>query len=172
MPRTDGSLEPGRMIMAVVNVTPLKAAERGLAELVKSKDELVASVSHELRTPITTIMGLSLELRDNTALLQEATGGNDATNARHALEVMGTYERAQAPQPSKPVIRPAEIRLMWVPDHLNAAGDLVPAHYYYLRVLDDRWAVQDAFDLEQQLNGRGRGVTSSGATPWVYGDDK
>ncbi len=59
------------MIMAVVNVTPLKAAERGLAELVKSKDELVASVSHELRTPITTIMGLSLELRDNTALLTE-----------------------------------------------------------------------------------------------------
>jgi PAS domain S-box-containing protein len=71
MPRIDGTLEPSRMIVAVANVTPLKAAERGLAELVRSKDELVASVSHELRTPITTIMGLSLELRDNASMLSD-----------------------------------------------------------------------------------------------------
>ncbi|HSG78575.1 MAG TPA: PAS domain-containing sensor histidine kinase, partial [Acidimicrobiia bacterium] len=71
MPRTDSGLDPSRMIVAVANVTPLKAAERGLAELVRSKDELVASVSHELRTPITTIMGLSLELRDNASLLSD-----------------------------------------------------------------------------------------------------
>ena len=70
MSRLDDSIDPSRVVMAAVNVTALKAAERGLAALVKSKDELVASVSHELRTPITTIMGMSLELRDNAHLLR------------------------------------------------------------------------------------------------------
>ncbi len=38
------------------------AVERRLQELVKSKDEFVASVSHELRTPLTAVVGLSTEL--------------------------------------------------------------------------------------------------------------
>jgi hypothetical protein len=41
---------------------------------------------------------------------------------------------------------------MWVPDHLNSHGDLVPAHYYYLKVKKESWAVTDAFELEGQLN--------------------
>lgn len=105
--------------------------------------------------------------RDAKAILEEGSGdsGNSSEQARHALEVLGTYRRAQAPQPTYPVVQPAEVRLMWVPDHLNKAGDLVPAHYYYLKVLNDRWAVQDAFDLEQQLN---QGSGGGGAVPWVY----
>lgn len=108
--------------------------------------------------------------------IMEETGGKDnASDARHALEVMGSYRRTQDPQPAYPVVQPAEVRLMWVPDHLNKAGDMVPAHYYYLRVLDDRWGVQDAFDLEDQLNATTQGSKSSGggagtATPWVYGE--
>jgi hypothetical protein len=39
-----------------------------------------------------------------------------------------------------------------VPDHLNSHGDLVPAHYYYLKVKKEQWAVSDAFELEGQLN--------------------
>ena len=73
--------------------------------------------------------------------------------ARKALESMSTYERAHTPEPAKPVIRPAVVRLMWVPDHLNRAGDLVPAHYYYLKVKKEDWAVKDAFELEGQLEG-------------------
>ncbi|RME58977.1 MAG: hypothetical protein D6780_05855 [Candidatus Dadabacteria bacterium] len=80
--------------------------------------------------------------------------------ARKALEAMATYRRAQLPQPNYPVVQPAVIRVMWVPDHLNSHGDLVPAHYYYLKVLGDRWAVQDAFELEKQLHRRS---TFSGA---------
>lgn len=38
------------------------AVERRLQDLVKSKDEFVASVSHELRTPLTAVVGLSTEL--------------------------------------------------------------------------------------------------------------
>ncbi len=36
-----------------------------LEELVRSKDEFVASVSHELRTPLTAVVGLAHELREN-----------------------------------------------------------------------------------------------------------
>lgn len=104
--------------------------------------------------------------RSNRALLDGDGHGSKSEAARHALDVMGSYRRAQAPQPTYPVVQPAEVRLMWVPDHLNRAGDLVPAHYYYLRVLNDRWAVQDAFDLERQLHQGSNGAGS--ATPWIY----
>lgn len=82
-----------------------------------------------------------------------STGGK-GNAARAALEQMATYRRAQTPEPVNPVIQPAVVRLMWIPDHLNKNGDLVPPHYYYLRVLQDRWAVTDAFELESQLHGK------------------
>jgi hypothetical protein len=113
----------------------------------------------------------------NKTILEEtggsSTGGNgsQASNARAALEVMATYRQAQDPQPTYPVLQPAEVRLMWVPDHTNKVGDLVPAHYYYLKLLEERWAVQDAFDLESQLNKSTSGPGgNAGATPWVYGE--
>lgn len=97
------------------------------------------------------------------ALNNSASGGQ---TARKALEAMSTYRRAQHPKPNHPVLQPAVIRLTWIPDHLNSYGDLVPAHYYYLRVLRDRFAVQDAFELESQLGSK----KSSGAVPYVYGN--
>jgi len=92
--------------------------------------------------------------------------GNKEDSARQALEAMATYQRAHAPGPANPVIQPAVVRLMWIPDHLNRNGDMVPAHYYYLRVLQDRWAVTDAFELEGQLHGP-RGSAPSNI-PFVY----
>jgi hypothetical protein len=86
-------------------------------------------------------------------------GSGKVQNARAALEHMATYQRAHAPQPVNPVIQPAVVRLMWVPDHLNKHGDLVPAHYYYLKVLKDRWAVTDAFELESQLGPKNSAAT-------------
>jgi len=105
-------------------------------------------------------------------LLGEGSSGgqNGAQQARTALQQMATYRAAQPAQPGYPVVQPAEVRLMWIPDHLNKSGDLVPAHYYYLKVLNDRWAVQDAFELESQLTSGGGKAGSGGATPWVYGD--
>jgi hypothetical protein len=88
--------------------------------------------------------------KNDSALLNEGTGGKGAS-ARAALEAMGSYQRAHAPQPHNPVMQPAVVRLMWVPDHLNSHGDLVPAHYYYLKVKKEQWAVTDAFELEAQL---------------------
>lgn len=83
--------------------------------------------------------------------------------ARTALEAMASYRRAQTPQPNAPVIQPAVVRLMWVPDHLNKHNDLVPQHYYYLKVLNDRWAVTDAFELESQLGSK----TDTGNMPYT-----
>lgn len=88
-------------------------------------------------------------------------GSNNEDGARKALEQMASYKSALPPQPVNPVIQPAVVRLMWIPDHLNKNGDLVPAHYYYLKVLKDRWAVTDAFELEGQLSPNSGGSSSS-----------
>ncbi|MDD2942236.1 MAG: TraV family lipoprotein [bacterium] len=107
--------------------------------------------------------------RSNKAILEDnGEQGSADERARHAFEVMKQYERAQTPQPYKPVLNPAVVRMMWIPDHLNKNGDLVPSHYYFLKVRDDRWAVQDAFEMEEQLDQKSGGA--GGATPWVYGD--
>lgn len=104
------------------------------------------------------------ELNDNA--LRGDQGKVDT--ARQALQAMSNYQRAALPQPVNPVINPAVVRVMWVPDHLNRNGDLIPAHYYYLKVLSDRWAVTDAFELEGQLKGpRGAGADVS-SIPFVY----
>ena len=79
---------------------------------------------------------------------------NKVGTARQSLQALGQYQQAHTPQPYNPVYKPAMIRLMWVPDHLNRHGDLVPAHYYYLKVKDGDWAVKDAFELEKQLGGK------------------
>ncbi len=64
--RADGSLDLGHVVVAIADVSAIRAAERGLASILASKDELIASVSHELRTPITTILGMAFELRDHS----------------------------------------------------------------------------------------------------------
>jgi signal transduction histidine kinase len=56
------SLENGRLEDSLAQLTALKDQ---LEQVIKSKDQFVASVSHELRTPLTAVVGLSHELHDN-----------------------------------------------------------------------------------------------------------
>src|SRR6185295_14611789 len=56
-------------------------------------------------------------------------GENKIDSARAALEHMASYQGALPAEPVNPVMKPAIVRLMWIPDHLNKNGDLVPAHY-------------------------------------------
>lgn len=93
-------------------------------------------------------------------------------SARQALETMASYQRTTAPRPEYPVMQPAMVRLMWIPDHLNSHGDLVPAHYYYLKVLDDRWAVTDAFEMEAQLNGPAGAGGATSNVPFINADER
>ena len=50
----------------------LRASEVGLEELVRSKDELIASISHEFRTPLTAVVGFSQLLQDEDSNLSPA----------------------------------------------------------------------------------------------------
>ncbi len=61
-PIYEGSGKPTHFISHVVEITDRKKAQDALEELIKSKDELIASVSHELRTPLTVVHGLAQEL--------------------------------------------------------------------------------------------------------------
>jgi signal transduction histidine kinase len=66
------SLENGRLEDSLAQLTALK--ER-LEDVIRSKDQFVASVSHELRTPLTAVVGLSHELHDNWSIYDD---GGDA----------------------------------------------------------------------------------------------
>jgi PAS domain S-box-containing protein len=51
-----------RFVSHVVDITDRRKAREALEDLIRSKDELIASVSHELRTPLTVVHGLAQEL--------------------------------------------------------------------------------------------------------------
>jgi signal transduction histidine kinase len=59
---------PGRILLAISDVTTLKRAQEALAEAVETKNRFIASVSHELRTPLTVVVGLASELGDDDGL--------------------------------------------------------------------------------------------------------
>ena len=108
------------------------------------------------------------------ALLGEAndhalggSGGGAEDRARMAFDSMARYQAALPKDPADPVMQPAVVRVMWIPDHLNKNGDLVPAHYYYLKVLRDRWAVTDAYELEGQLHGDAKAGGANSSIPFV-----
>lgn len=98
-----------------------------------------------------------------------SSGSEKDQKARAALEALSTYERSGTPAPYKPVVNAPVIRLMWVPDHINTHGDLVPAHYYYLKVKGSDFAASDAFEIEEQLH-VDRGDSSN--IPYVPADER
>ncbi|MCJ7780494.1 MAG: HAMP domain-containing histidine kinase, partial [Acidimicrobiia bacterium] len=63
-PRVGGALDLSNVTVAMVDVTRQRDAERKLQDLVRSKDQFVATISHELRTPLTAVVGIAEELRD------------------------------------------------------------------------------------------------------------
>ena len=70
----------------------LEESNARLEQLVRSKDEFVASVSHELRTPLTAVLGLAEELRDHddNFTAQERTDLRDviAVQAREVAAIV------------------------------------------------------------------------------------
>ena len=51
-------------MVVVRDITERKAHEKRLRDLIRSRDEFIASISHELRTPLTAVMGFAELLRD------------------------------------------------------------------------------------------------------------
>ena len=60
----DAEGHPLYFIGQLVDISDLHVANSRLRDLLRSKDELIASVSHELRTPLTGVMGFAEVLRD------------------------------------------------------------------------------------------------------------
>ena len=63
------ALDNGHLETSLATVTALK--ER-LEELVRSKDQFVASISHELRTPLTAVVGFATELQQNLDIFEHS----------------------------------------------------------------------------------------------------
>lgn len=60
-----------RIVISITDITELKVSKNTLEELVRSKDEFIASISHELRTPLTGVLGLSASLLDGQVTDEE-----------------------------------------------------------------------------------------------------
>ena len=44
--------------------------------------------------------------------------------------------------PYTPIMQPPRVQRVWVPDHLNADGDLVAGHWVYLLLEPSRWFLE------------------------------
>jgi len=55
---------PGRMLATLVDVSELEENRAKLRELLRSKDQFVASISHELRTPLSAVLGFLTTLNE------------------------------------------------------------------------------------------------------------
>ena len=63
--RSDVTPVPGTgAVIAHSDVTEERKARHALEDLLRAKDEFIASVSHELRTPLTAVVGLTHELSE------------------------------------------------------------------------------------------------------------
>lgn len=57
-----GGDKPDGVLIALADITHLKAKEDAMHDLIRAKDEFIASISHELRTPLTAVVGLTSEM--------------------------------------------------------------------------------------------------------------
>lgn len=62
-PMVRGSYDYSRVVVSIVDITHRVEAEMRMQEVLKSKDEFLASISHELRTPLTSVLGFAEVLR-------------------------------------------------------------------------------------------------------------
>ena len=55
-------VKPEAVLVALADVSHLRAKEEAFTDLITAKDAFIASVSHELRTPLTAVLGLTYEM--------------------------------------------------------------------------------------------------------------
>jgi signal transduction histidine kinase len=63
------ALDNGHLETSLATVTALKEQ---LEDMVRSKDQFVASISHELRTPLTAVVGFATELQENLDIFEQS----------------------------------------------------------------------------------------------------
>lgn len=72
-----------RVVVTIVDITRRVEAENRLHDVLKSKDEFLASISHELRTPLTSVLGFAEVLRAMDA-------GTSETERDSLLEIIAS----------------------------------------------------------------------------------
>ena len=140
----DGTVE--YLIGQVVDLTDRKRAEEALEEIIRSKNEFVASVSHELRTPLTVVHGLAAELRDlwpsfSPREASELVGlvADQSAEVTHLVEDLLVSARSEAGtlsvEPAKVAVRheidtvleslgrPFDGNLTWIDDGTDVVAD-------------------------------------------------
>ncbi len=55
-------VDPKSVLVALADISHLRAREESIAESINAKNAFIASISHELRTPLTAVLGLSYEM--------------------------------------------------------------------------------------------------------------
>jgi hypothetical protein len=75
--------------------------------------------------------------QDLQALVQEAVG---TPSPAPTLQSQALPVGPEAPY--TPILRPPRVQRVWVPDHLNAEGDLVGGHWGYLLLEPFQWFVE------------------------------
>jgi signal transduction histidine kinase len=96
-----GASRPHHLLLAVTDITQSRQRSRDLADLVREKDEFIATVSHELRTPLTAVVGLAnevlaaddLEVAERRELLQVVVA--QANEISHLVEDLLVGARAE-----------------------------------------------------------------------------
>jgi PAS domain S-box-containing protein len=138
----EGSLK--HFISHVIDITERHQAGEALENLVRSKDELIASVSHELRTPLTVVHGLAQELEEGWLAFsvpeqKEFIGliAQQSAEVAHIVEDLLVAARADIGMlpihvESVDLLDQVEKTLSAVPElevEITRAGDMTPAAF-------------------------------------------
>lgn len=111
-PRVGEVFDYSRVVVSIIDITDRVVAEERMQDILKSKDEFLASISHELRTPLTSVLGFADLLRSMDDGSEEerdsfleiiATQAGDLSNIVEDLLVAARAELGQLSVVSVPI---------------------------------------------------------------------
>jgi len=105
--------DPEGSILVITDLTERKRAEAALAEVVRTKDELVAMISHELRSPASVLIGYAelLATREYSSSEQREIATSMVQQGRQLAQIMDDFVQLQHVERNQLSVRPRSIDL-------------------------------------------------------------